>query len=62
MMASWVICENPLQGGFREMEFVLLDCSTPVCHKFIRLYPDGRVEIGEKHSEFKPEYRTEVVH
>jgi hypothetical protein len=47
----WEVAENYTTETFREFELVFEHKK-----KFVRLYSDGRLEVGEKNSPFVAEY------
>jgi len=60
-MKRWEVNENALlHEDFRELELAFPLLQDKYARKYLRLYPDGHLELGAKKSPFEVEYKTEV--
>lgn len=54
-MPSWIINENHLHEGYRELELYYSGV-----RKIVKLWEDGRIEIGSRNSLFTPDWQEKV--
>ncbi len=61
-MSNWLVCENPHDAGYREFELVYQEHFETLAKRFLRVWDDGRVEVGTRNSPFTVEWSKQVVY
>ncbi len=60
-MGNWCVNENPSGDGYREFEMSFQEHYETLARRFVRVWDDGRIEVGIRDSPFAPKWSEQVL-
>lgn len=60
-MGNWCVSESPAVPGYREFEMAFQEHFETLAKRYIRVWDDGRIEVGTRNSPFVTEWSRQVL-